>query len=87
MANRSEASYLERSRAFLTPPRSTAWSNPTRSRTPSTILAMALATNQPMTRMMRKAKNLGTKAATLAHASSMALLTLMWAGRTGHALR
>src|SRR5689334_699892 len=61
----SEASYLLRARAALTPPRSTSRSNPTRVSTAETTLAIAFAMSQPTIKMMRKTTNFGTKVATL----------------------
>src|SRR5687767_14936660 len=53
------ASYLDRARAFLTPPRSTARSKPTLSRSTFTTLRKAFAINQPISRMIRKMTTFG----------------------------
>jgi hypothetical protein len=62
----SEASYRLRSSALLIPPRSTTRSKPTLERTLERILAIVLATIQPMTKMIRNTTSLGTKVAMFA---------------------
>jgi hypothetical protein len=63
LATTSEASYLLLASAFLTPPRSTALSKPTRSRIAERALPMAFAMRMPTTRMTRNSTSLGTNRA------------------------
>src|SRR4030095_12156286 len=64
LAMMSEGSYLLLARACLIPPRSTARSNPTRSKTLLRTEATTLASRYPTRMMSRAAASLGTKVIT-----------------------